>query len=229
MYRRDVMKAASLGFPLPAARTWAAPAPVVLELFTSQGCSSCPPADALLGDMMSWPGVIGLAWHVDYWNSLGWRDPYARAEWTERQRTYARYLESEVYTPALVVNGAAMMVGSDRTAIRRAIGHAVPPAAGVMLRRTASGLVAEINPLPMAAIGMLVSYDPRQSTQVSAGENGGRQLVEYRVVRGLTRLDVLTSRMALPAVPENRGVVLLIQDASWHVIGVADLAPVQGG
>jgi hypothetical protein len=228
MYRRDVMKAALLSFALPAARAWAAPAPVVLELFTSQGCSSCPPADALLGAMVRQPGVIGLAWHVDYWNSLGWHDPYARAEWTERQRTYARFLESEVYTPALVVNGAAMMVGSDQSAIHRAIGHAIPPAAGVTLRRTASGLVADIDPLPVAATGILVSYDPRQSTQVGAGENGGRQLVEYRVVRDAIRLDALTPRLVLSAVPENRGAVLLIQDASWHVIGVADLPPAQG-
>jgi hypothetical protein len=227
MHRRDVMKAALLAFPLPAG-SWVAPAPVVLELFTSQGCSSCPPADALLGELVRRPGVIGLAWHVDYWNSLGWRDPYARPEWTERQRTYARYLESEVYTPALVVNGAAMMVGSDQSAVHRAIDHAAPPAAGVTLRRTASGLVAEIGPLPVPATGMLVSYDPRQSTQVGAGENGGRQLVEYRVVRDVTRLDALVSRMAFPAVPENRGAALLIQDASWHVIGVADLPPVQG-
>jgi hypothetical protein len=228
MHRRDVMKTALLTFPLSAARSWAAPAPVVLELFTSQGCSSCPPADALLGELVRRPGVIGLAWHVDYWNNLGWRDPYARPEWTERQRTYARYLQDEVYTPALVVNGAAMAVGSDQSAIQRAIDHTAPPAAGVTLRRTASGLAAEIGPLPAAATGILVSYDPHQSTRVGAGENGGRQLVEYRVVRDAIRLDVLTPRLVLSAVPENRGAVLLIQDASWHVIGVADLPPVQG-
>ena len=80
MHRRGFFtKPALLTLPLPATRASAAVAPVVLELFTSQGCSSCPPADALLGELSRRPGVIGLAWHVDYWNSLGWRDAYRPA------------------------------------------------------------------------------------------------------------------------------------------------------
>src|SRR5580704_15223543 len=127
MHRRAFMQATLMTVPLPATRTQAAPLPVAVELFTSQGCSSCPPADAFLGELVGRPGVIGLAWHVDYWNSLGWRDPYARREWTDRQKTYAKYLDGEVYTPALVVNGATMMVGSDKAAVRRAIDQAAPP------------------------------------------------------------------------------------------------------
>ena len=105
--------------------TGAAPAsvsPVVVELFTSQGCSSCPPAESLLGSLLARPDVIALSWHVDYWNYLGWRDPFADRQWTERQRHYARALRAEVYTPALVVNGAHMVVGSDAAAVREAMG-----------------------------------------------------------------------------------------------------------
>jgi len=225
MHRRGFIKASLLTLPLPATRAMASPPPVVLELFTSQGCSSCPPADALLGELASRPGVIALAWHVDYWNSLGWRDAFARPEWTERQKSYARHLQGEVYTPALVVNGATMLVGSDRSAVQRAIEQAVPPAAAVTLRRTASGLVAEIGATPAPVTGMLATYYPRQTTQVGAGENGGRQLVEYRVVRDVTRLDGLATRITLPPVSEKFGAVLLIQDASWHVVGAADLPP----
>jgi hypothetical protein len=227
MHRRGFMKATLLTLPLSATRTVAGTLPVVLELFTSQGCSSCPPADALLGELVRRPNIIGLAWHVDYWNSLGWRDPYARSEWTDRQRSYAKYLGGEVYTPALVVNGLAMVVGSDTAAVSRAIEQATSPSLAVSLRRTASGLEAEIATTATPLTGMLVTYDPKQETRVKAGENWGRSLVEYRVVRDVTPLTGLTSRMTLPPVGNDRGAVLLLQDASWRIIGAADLRPGQ--
>jgi hypothetical protein len=224
--RRRAFIAASLSPLLVTSRPGiSAPAPVVLELFTSQGCSSCPPADALLGELSGAPGVIGLAWHVDYWNHLGWRDRFARPEWTRRQKEYARHLNDEVYTPALVVNGSAMVVGSDKAAVRRAIDQASPSPLGVALRRNASGLEAEIDATTTPVTGLLVTYDPEQATQVDAGENQGHQLVEYRVVREVVALDRLTPRLALPPVLEGRGIVLLVQDAEWRVIGAADLPP----
>src|SRR3954454_13978052 len=93
------------------------PNPVVVELFTSQGCSSCPPADALIHDITTDPAmrgrVIPLAFHVDYWDSLGWRDPFSSAEWTQRQARYARTMRlSSAYTPQAVVNGSRKFVGS---------------------------------------------------------------------------------------------------------------------
>jgi hypothetical protein len=229
MHRRGFVTATLLTLPLIATRARAVPAPVVLELFTSQGCSSCPPADALLGELTRRPGVIGLAWHVDYWNSLGWRDPYARREWTDRQRTYARHLNGEVFTPALVINGATMMVGSDKDAVGHAIRLAAPPSVAVTLRRTEASLEAEIGITATPVTGMLAIYDPEQATQVGAGENQGRRLIEYRVVRDAITLDKLTPRLALPVIPANRGAVLLIQDASWHIIGAADLPPGNNG
>jgi len=225
MHRRGFLTATLLTLVPPAIRVRAAPKPVVLELFTSQGCSSCPPADALLGELTRRPGIIGLAWHVDYWNSLGWRDAYARREWTDRQKAYAKFLNGEVYTPALVVNGAAMVVGSDNGAVLQAINQASPPPVAVTLRRTTTGLDVEVAATATPVTGMLVTYDPEQATQVGAGENEGRRLVEYRLVRDVTPLDRLMTRFALPLVPENRGAVLLVQDASWRVVGAADLPP----
>jgi hypothetical protein len=126
----------------PAAR--AGEAPVVLELFTSQGCSSCPPADALLGELVRRPNVIALAWHVDYWNGLGWRDPFATRLATDRQRAYAVRLHAEVYTPALVVNGAVVVVGSDRAAVAQAIGQAPPLSVPVALHAEDERLLGTI-------------------------------------------------------------------------------------
>jgi hypothetical protein len=227
MHRRGLLTVSLLTLPAIATRVRAAPAPVVLELFTSQGCSSCPPADALLGELVGQAGVIGLAWHVDYWNSLGWTDRYARRTWTDRQKAYAEHLGSEVFTPALVVNGAEMVVGSDKAAVRGAIDRAAQPPLTVTLRRNETGLEAEIALSSRPLTGLLVTYDPEVVTDVGAGENQGHRLVEYRVVRDVVTLTGLTPRLTLPAIPQNRGVVLLIQDAAWHVLGAAELSPVQ--
>ena len=126
MRRRDLMLSGLAALAAPSAR--AASGPVVLELFTSQGCSSCPPADALLGKLARRPGVIALAWHIDYWENLGWHDRFASHAATARQQAYARQLESQVFTPALVVNGAKVVVGSDQTGSGGCDPGRVPPA-----------------------------------------------------------------------------------------------------
>ena len=104
--------------------------PLVLELFTSQGCSSCPPADALLSRLVrSGEHVAPLSFHVDYWNDLGWADPFSLPAWTERQQSYARALgDNRVYTPELVIGGATGVVGSQEAAVSRAIAGATRPA-----------------------------------------------------------------------------------------------------
>ena len=110
----------------PAGAQMAARRPVVVELFTSQGCSSCPPADALVADLAEHrPDLLALTFHVTYWNSLGWTDPFSLKEATDRQRGYvALSVSPEVYTPAMVVDGALDVIGSDRPAVAAALARA---------------------------------------------------------------------------------------------------------
>src|SRR5712691_6056213 len=109
--RRNLRRAALiLALVLAATPAVADPRPVVVELFTSQGCSSCPPADALLGELARRKDVIALGFHISYWDRLGWKDPFSSPQSTERQRAYARSFEGQVYTPQLIVDGAREMV-----------------------------------------------------------------------------------------------------------------------
>lgn len=226
MWRRSfILAAAASGLVIPAR---AAVPPAVLELFTSQGCSSCPPADALLGELVRQPGVIALAWHVDYWNNLGWRDPYATRLATDRQRAYAAQLRDEVYTPALVVNGAAIVVGSDRSAIAAAIARPRADSVSLALHRGTDSLTAQIGETTDPLTALLATYDPEAATAVGAGENEGRRLREYRIVRAV-HADMVSAGPArlldFPAVPPGQGAVLLLQSADLRVIAAADLPP----
>ncbi|HLJ64950.1 MAG TPA: DUF1223 domain-containing protein, partial [Stellaceae bacterium] len=126
-------------FPLLAAATLAATPtlthagdkpPVVVELFTSQGCNSCPPADAYLGELAARPDVLALSFHVDYWDYIGWTDPYSSKQATQRQRAYSHQMALRyIYTPQMVVNGTSEGVGSERQTIERLITSAAarPP------------------------------------------------------------------------------------------------------
>jgi hypothetical protein len=198
---------------------------VLLELFTSQGCSSCPPADALLGELAREPGVIALAWHVDYWNNLAWHDPYALAAWTVRQTDYARRLREPVYTPALVVNGSAMVIGSDATAVRAAIRDVPALPASITLHRSGDTVVAAAAGLPDGAVLLRVFYDPEGATSVRGGENAGRHLKEYRIVRNAAIVTLTGGTAEITDLPPGQGVALLAQDAGHTLIGAADLPP----
>src|SRR6266849_11010084 len=112
----------SLGLAFPIASVQASERPIVVELFTSEGCSSCPPADALLAELAGRPDVLALSFHVDYWDRLGWKDPFSSREATERQNRYATLLDlATVYTPQIVVDGKWQAVGSDRADVERAL------------------------------------------------------------------------------------------------------------
>ena len=102
--------------------------PIVVELFTSQGCSSCPPADALLTELAQRPEVIALGFHIDYWDKLGWKDPLSTPQSTERQRRYARLFGTPTYTPQLVIDGTREMVGSQRETVLAALRQTTPAA-----------------------------------------------------------------------------------------------------
>ena len=207
--------------------------PVVLELFTSQGCSSCPPADALLAELARTRGdVLALDFHVTYWNGLGWADPFSLAAATARQDWYAaRFGAAEIYTPELVVDGTVGVVGSDRPAVLAAI----DAASGAIAERGASGIpalhVARLTDgLAIVVDGghgrgrlLVVGYDPEHETAVGGGENGGRRLREVDVVRSLAdaaRWDggALTVHAPLPA---GQRAAVLIQGEDGRVLAAA--------
>jgi hypothetical protein len=226
MLRRNLLLAGAAS--LVGHGALAAADPVVLELFTSQGCSSCPPADALLGVLAQRPGVIALAWHVDYWNRLGWRDNFASREATARQEAYARQLGSEVFTPALVIDGANVVVGSDRSAVERAINGAIPLPIPVALNRTSGGYTADIGAGQGKLRALSILYDTQHETDVGAGENQGERLREYRIVR---QADVLAEwpgaarQFTVPPAGTGQGRIILVQSADLRVVGAALSAP----
>ena len=183
------MVAASAMRATPAGAQDAAP-PVVVELFTSQGCSSCPPADALLGELSKRKDVLALGFHVDYWDYIGWKDPYASKLATKRQRQYADTFKlSFVYTPQMVVNGLTETVGSDRAGIEAALEKAKARAAAhpslAFERRTDGGLLVHVGAAETKrpATVWLACFDRQRSTPVPRGENAGSTLTNYHIVR----------------------------------------------
>ncbi len=224
MRRRELIAAALASGIVPAAR--AAAKSVVLELFTSQGCSSCPPADALLGQLARRPDVIALAWHVDYWDRLGWRDRFASRAATLRQQAYARQLGGDVFTPALVVDGTEVVVGSNRASVEAAIAAAGALPNGLTLSRTEVGVTVEVMAAPGAVRAERIVYDPQQATDVDAGENDGQRLREYRVVRGVETLvewDGAPRRFTVEPAGPGQGQVILVRSAELRVLGAVDL------
>ena len=186
----SLLLAAALAFVPVSAR--ADDPKVVLELFTSQGCSSCPSADAYLGELAATrDDVVALSYHVDYWNYIGWEDRFATAETTTRQRDYGRALGiAYVYTPQLVIDGKRHEVGSNRRAVKQAIAVSkAVKARRVPVTLTSSApdrLTVEIGESDGyygAATIWLVSVDRKHKTTVDAGENRGRTLVNHHVVR----------------------------------------------
>ena len=163
-------------------------AAVVVELFTSQGCSSCPPADALLNDLRRLPGVLTLAYHVDYWDYLGWKDTLASSSNSQRQYDYAKSRgDMDVYTPQIVVDGKHHVVGSARQSVMNAISEARAKPAVAPLKISESGmeLVIEIGAGPATGEATLwvMGVLPSQSVKVMKGENAGRSIIYSRTVR----------------------------------------------
>lgn len=165
--------------------------PVVVELYTSQGCYSCPPADKYLGQLANRKDVLALSFHVDYWNYLGWRDPFSSAAATKRQRAYRWSLKLPyVYTPQMVINGRLQGIGSRTLKIDRLIERSRAHKAArvtVALARAAPGKITfSIEPSVgrvSAANVMLVLYDKSRTTKIPRGENGGKTLTYHNVVR----------------------------------------------
>lgn len=159
----------------------------LLELFTSQGCYSCPPADELLGELIKRSDVVGLSLNIDYWSYLGWDDPLAKADYTKRQKNYAMHRrERGVYTPQLVVNGAVGVVGSQKAAVAAALKpRRAAPAAAPTIALDRQGGVVEITltgaRLSSGSAVMAAPYRSSVTTKITAGENGGKTLTYHNV------------------------------------------------
>jgi hypothetical protein len=182
-------------FGLTAGTALAAPRPVVVELFTSQGCSDCPPADALLRHVKGTdPGVLALDLHVTYWDNAAWTDPFSLPAATDLQNHYASLRGSrEVYTPEAVVDGKAQFVGSDKATMIAAVAQARAAVARddatPVSVSTADGQVSvRVGSGTGVATVWLFGFDPERTTKVQGGENGGTTLTEVNVVRSITRL-----------------------------------------
>ena len=200
----------------------AEPRTVLVELFTSEGCSSCPPADALLGKINgrragSGDLVVGLSEHVTYWNHLGWADPFSQELYTERQGGYSERFHLEgVYTPQMVVNGEAEVVGSDERAVARALAAGRGSSMGLRIdavRGAAAGRmevqfsVTGEAPRGGAEVYAVIAED-MASSGVARGENAGRRLSHVAVARTLTRVGAVTgaeTKTVLLAVPASVG------------------------
>jgi hypothetical protein len=170
----------------------------VVELFTSQGCSSCPPADKIIGELAKDPSIIALSMPIDYWDYLGWKDTLADARFSARQKAYSKVRgDREVYTPQAVVNGSVHVIGSDRVGIESAIGTTAK-ADGVMSVPVVMSLfgkqltvsVAASNKGPAAMHGevWICSISKAVPISITRGENRGRELTYYNVVRNLVKL-----------------------------------------
>lgn len=194
--------------------------PVLVELFTSQGCSSCPPADRLLTKLGKDPRVIPLAFHVDYWNYIGWNDPFSSKAWSQRQQGYARAFQSNrIYTPQLVVAGRTHAVGSNEAEVRQQIAKAL--AAEPAGRVTVSATPSADGRLTVKAGAKLVRpaggpldlwvaiYETGLTTKVGAGENASHTLANDYVVRRLEKA------LTLPG-PTDSAELVLGLDKRWN-------------
>ncbi len=197
-------------------------APVLVELFTSEGCSSCPPADRILEQLD--PQVVVLSEHVDYWNHLGWKDRFSSHVFTQRQEDYARLLHLDgPYTPQMVVDGITEFNGSDTARARQALTAAAQrPKAGVRIARTASGLQVEVTGAPHAGGVYLAIADNSAESQVGAGENHGRLLRHVAILRTLRKLGAVKKGGAFSLVVDAPGpsqrAVIFVQEADLGAI-----------
>ena len=212
---------------------------VVAELFTSQGCSSCPPADRLLSQLIEEADgaeVLALSFHVDYWNYLGWKDPFSKAAFSKRQRAYADRLRDRVYTPQLILNGRSSVVGSREAQVRRGVAEqaAMPLPVGVALGAPeVSGnrlsIAYTLNGASAKDRLHLAVVERHLEVEVRRGENGGRTLHHDNVVRAFETVAASGSGTQTLTLPKgvdlkNTAVIAYVQDQDWAVRGAGMVA-----
>jgi len=206
----------------------------VVELYTSQGCSSCPRADAYLGelaDRAERERLLPLSFHVDYWDYLGWKDPYSSRKNSDRQRLYAQYMEQRyVYTPQMVIQGTYQVTGSDRASVDHAImaaGKKKP--LDITMRKEGNDIIVSLPGLSTTVNANLfvVLYDDAHTTKIKRGENRGEELENRNVVRYLKKVahwkgSASEIPFTLPVSKDGRrdGCAVLLQSAdTGHILG----------
>jgi hypothetical protein len=221
---------AACGLWLAAAQVGAEPV-VVVELYTSQGCSSCPPADDFLAMLASDPRILPLALHVDYWDYIGWADKFAQAKFTERQRAYARAIQSRtIYTPQFVIGGTDRIEGfsPDRTAdLLRAHLEAGSPVT-LTVERQGDQLVIRAEttaPSDEALRVQLVRYQPEETVNIKRGENAGRTITYHNIVTSWEGLADWSATEALeltvPYQGSEPGVVIIQTQGPAAIVAAA--------
>jgi hypothetical protein len=229
---RHLIAAATLALSCVAAVATASAEtrPIVVELFTSQGCSSCPPADAVLAELAPRKDVLALGFHVDYWDSLGWKDPLSTPGATSRQHAYAaQFGRHEVYTPQIVVDGQRQAVGSNRDAVFQAIAQSDATSV-VPVAFAADGKSVAIGTGSGQGKVLLIRYVRSRTTQVQRGENAGRTAVDVNGVESLRAAgDWAGQKMEFPVDPvdADHGVAVVIQGADGRILGAAALSTAQ--
>lgn len=218
----------------PVVRADQAAAPVLLELYTSQGCIACPPADALLSELAGMDGVVALALHVDYWDYMGWKDHFARPSNTERQQAYAAAAGSRtLYTPQMVVQGETRVKGHDSVAVRAEIlrRQSEVPRAAVFVERSGEKLVVRLAPSagPVGPADVqLVTYLPSETVAIEKGENAGQTITYINIVTDWQNVGwwdgTRPIEMVLEDAPEGP-VAVVVQEASMGPVIAAAMLP----
>jgi hypothetical protein len=208
-----------------------ADSPVVVELYTSQGCSSCPPADAMFRELAEREDVIALSMHVDYWDYIGWKDEFADPQHAARQRNYARVAgRRSIYTPQMIVNGQTDIEGAKPMKLSEALmAHSKKPSMSVDLARAGDQIAVSAQASGSASDYVVYSmrYQPLRQARITRGENAGHTLSYANVVEGLQIVGqwngVTPLSMAFNA-PGAAPVVVLIQDGpAGRIVGAAVL------
>jgi hypothetical protein len=216
----------ALALPMAVA---AAPRPVVVELFTSEACSSCPPAEALLARLKAGdPDLLPLSFHVTYWNGPAWTDQYALQGATDRQAWYAGLQNSQnVYTPEAVVDGGAQMVGSDAGAVTAAIAAAKRTITAAVPVSIKDGAMVTLTVGTTASTGTgniwLIGFDPNHVARIGGGENGGATIQETNVVRSIATLGTWLGGLQSFTIPHPAGakVAVILQQENGVIEGAA--------
>ena len=194
---------------------------VVVELYTSQGCSSCPPADEVLSQITEREDVIALSFHVDYWDYLGWRDTFAQHQFTQRQVAYRdAWSKSVIYTPQMVVQGRYNVAGSkaDNLAVAISTAREAEPPIKVVIERQGGMLKCRIEPGPERVVGTIwiAKYTKSATVDIGRGENAGRSITYMNVVKSLNRIGTWAGsepeEVAMPQPEPGEGVAIWIQE-----------------